>query len=850
MKGKLISGVLLGGMAVSVHAQTYTSTETVVYHDNTAKWVLGQAEERRVNDILVSSTTFDATYAVPLTVSSFGQVQQTFTYDFTSALDSGQRGTLRTVKDARENVTGLTGWKRGIPTTISYANGTSSSAEVDDFGMIRAVTNERGTITRYDYDPMGRTKLIDYPDGDSVDWTNTVQEFSQINVEEYGIAAGHWRQTVTTGNARKIIYFDGLWRPLIEREEDLSNPATVRVSAKRYDHEGRVTDAYYPQNSTFTSHAQFAKGVHTTYDALGRVTQVAQDAEGGQVLRTMTGYLPGFETLVTDPRQKQTRTQYAALDQPTYDYPVKQFLPEGVEVTIERDAFFKPIELTRSGPDVTAVERFYVYDQQQRLCRLFEPESGSTVTAYDAAGNVSWTASGQSVWGDGCGDDQVAASNRIAHHYDSRNRLVVKDYPAGTDDITLGYEPTGEVRLARLGNHTEWLYDRNKRGLVTQENLKFDGETQALDYVYTPLASLSREKYPSGRWVDYSPNALGQPTQAGSYVTNVVYSPDGDAQSFRYGNGIAFSRSKNDRRLPSNLTYGAPGGGLLYSQDLSYDANANLSQVTDLAGMSPSRSKTMLYDDLNRLTSASAPGLWGTESYKYDSLDNLRERTKDGMAYTLTYDPLNRLMDVKVGGNVLSSYWYDLRGNTTCRNKDGCIGGDTLSYDVANRLQAYGGKQANQYDAWGRRTRKTSLLGGAETVSMYSQGGQLIREHDSAANSVNEYVYLGQAMVAKVSDTLASLTGPSLSGGGHTLTWQASPTAVRYIVEESSDYGAWTQVYSGTDLSWAAGGRGQGTHRYRIKACTADGVCRTHTSLIAVKVGPNIVPILYELLLN
>ena len=37
----------------------------------------------------------------------------------------------------------------------------------------------------------------------------------KVAAAEYGIPAGHWRQTVSTGNARKISYYDARWQPLI-----------------------------------------------------------------------------------------------------------------------------------------------------------------------------------------------------------------------------------------------------------------------------------------------------------------------------------------------------------------------------------------------------------------------------------------------------------------------------------------------------------------------------------------------------------------------------------------------------------------------------------------------------------
>lgn len=63
----------LGGVA---HAQTYTQTETITYHDNTTKWVLGQVAQRSVNGTVTSSATFDATTAQQLTYSVFNRLQK------------------------------------------------------------------------------------------------------------------------------------------------------------------------------------------------------------------------------------------------------------------------------------------------------------------------------------------------------------------------------------------------------------------------------------------------------------------------------------------------------------------------------------------------------------------------------------------------------------------------------------------------------------------------------------------------------------------------------------------------------------------------------------------------------
>ena len=58
------------------------------------------------------------------------------------------------------------------------------------------------------------------------------------------------------------------------------------------------------------------------------------------------------------------------------------------------------------------------------------------------------------------------------------------------------------------------------------------------------------------------------------------------------------------------------------SDEYTYDANANVTGIADR--LQPSvGSRTMAYDNLDRLKSVSAPTLWGTAAYNYDALDNL-----------------------------------------------------------------------------------------------------------------------------------------------------------------------------------------------------------------------------------
>src|SRR5699024_5910721 len=126
---------------------------------------------------------------------------------------------------------------------------------------------------------------------------------------------------------------------------------------------------------------------------------------------------------------------------------------------------------------------------------------------------------------------------------------------------------------------------------------------------------------PGGRTVEYAPNALGQPTQAGAYATGVSYFPNGAVSQFSYGNQIDHSLAQNVRGLPER-SRDADDGTAVYDESLDYDQHGNVAAISDgLAGNRGDR--TMSYDGLDRLTQTVSP-MFGTAGYTYDALDNLR----------------------------------------------------------------------------------------------------------------------------------------------------------------------------------------------------------------------------------
>ncbi|WIH07033.1 RHS repeat protein [Xanthomonas translucens pv. graminis] len=813
-------------------------TEATAYYDNFNLWVIGQVAsvtKTAPGDAQeMSASSYDTATALPTRFSRFGKTVQSVAYN--------ADGTVSKVTDGNGNATTLSGWKRGMPQGITYADGGSDSAVIDDRGLISSATDENGYATNYTYDAMGRLTNIAYPSSDTVAWASTGLAFEQVNAAEFGLPAGHWRHTVSTGSARKITYLDGLWRPVLTQEYDAANTgATQRFNRFTYDHDGHTVFASYPGSSD-----QLTAGIWTQYDALGRTTSVSQDSEQG-LLTTRTEYLPNSQTRVTNPRGNQSVSGYQVFDRPGYEAPIWIQHPEGATTEISRDVFGKPTSIRRHDASRgVSLIRSYVYDGYQQLCKTIEPETGTTANGYDAAGNIVWTASGLSLPSTtACDADAASASGRrVDRSYDARNRIKALTFPDGNGNQRWAYWPDGEVRQITTVNNGIATYNSfayNKRRLLIAESQgQADGETWAIGYGYNANGHLAAHRYPSGQTIDYAPNALGQPTQAGSYATGVSYYPNGAIKQFTYGNGIIHTLTQNARQLP-DTSQDAYGGTAFLSDGYDYDANGNVAGISDGAtGRNQRGNRTMSYDGLDRLTSAQSP-MFGTATYAYDVLDNLTHVVARGRDHYYCYDVYWQLTNVKTGncsGSTVIGMSYDVQGNLNNKNGQGFV------FDYGNRLREATGKETYRYDGYGRRT--LAMQSGGAIGSMYDQAGALRYQKNQRQAKATDYIMLGGSLVAEADWTF----GQSMSVKDY-VNWTAAGDATRYVVEESVDGVTWTSVYDGADPSWTSLARPSGNYAYRVSACKPDGTCSAAANVAHTQQPAfDIAPILYQLLLN
>lgn len=749
----------------SLYSANHAKTTATEYYDNPAKWIYGKVQRSSVSGTEVQRIEFNS-QGLPWRSYRFGKLTQTTTYN--------ADGTIATAIDGRGNTTAFSAWKRGIPQSVRYPPtpeapaGASDAVSVNDHGWITTVTNAAGFKTCFGYDAMGRVVSILHPsintsgECDGSRWRPVSIQHQRVSYAEHGLPAGHWRTSRYEGNQHTNVYYDALLRPVLEEVLDASDIGnTVSQTVKRFDDQGRVVFQSYPQRGV-DNYQDVTQGSRTVYDALGRITRVEQDSEHG-TLATSSEYLAGLQVRVTNPRGFIAVTGYMAWEEPSYDLPIASVQPEGKVVEIARHPQFGwPLSVKQRNTDGSLQQtRAFVYDQYAQLCKTIDTETGATVMAYDAAGNVAWSAAGL-VYGKyllpfQCDTTAASYSGRVVTRvYDARNRLESVRFPDGRGDQAWTYTPDNKPASVTTWNETNngapvtTAYAYNNRRLLSGESLTQPGwYTWGIGYDYDEIGNLRWQTYPTGLSLDYAPNALGQASQvkdqAGNvYANGAQYYPNAALKQFTYGNGIVHTMTQNERQLPRRVT--SSGGALDYSY--VYDANGNPTHIAnELTAGYDLRDRWMIYDALDRLTDAGAGIYGGTDNwhrFTYDALDNLKSWKQAGVKdyAEYVYDANHQLTNIRnSAGATVVGLGYDPQGNWINKN------GQAYDFDYGNRLRSAVGKEYYRYDGLGRRVTAWSPTQGS-IFSQYAQNGQVLYQDDQRTGTASEHLYLAGSLIA------------------------------------------------------------------------------------------------------
>jgi RHS repeat-associated protein len=633
-------------------------------------------------------------------------------------------------------------------------------------GVQSSVTDENGKVTSTTWsDPdFWRPAATNFPDGGqtSIAYNSATSVTSTTKMN-------------SSQNIVGTVLLDGLGRTKQTQLADPQPQGTDFVDTT-YDALGRVTSVSNPHRSTSSS----TDGTTTNaYDALSRPTSVTlQDGSVAHI-----SYSNNTAT-ATDPAGKKRQSTYDSLGRLTQVVEDPGGL--GYISTYTYDALGNLTGVVQNG----SRNRTFAYDGLSRLTSETNPETGMITYKYDSDTNC---ASPNSFNGDLLSRTD-ARGIRTCLQYDVLHRLTAKNYSDSTPAVSLSYDqasargitltntigrissastagtnPTGSVfsydPLGRVVNNSQctpancsttpfpvqYTYDlagdmtSYTNGVVLSgSNVTF---TQAFDAAarVTQLTS------------NFTPDA-NHPAILASVDSTIGFYPDSAIRKMTHGNGLTATWAFNNRLQPCRYNTNSSGtalgtcadaipSGSVQDFNLGFNAgssdNGNVASFTATGTQIFNRSYT--YDALNRLQALSAPGdACSGLSWTYDAWGNRTAQSATGgtcNTFSAAVNTNNQLSG--------SPYVYDAAGNLT---NDGS---HTYFYDAENRLIQVDGSSG--FCATGSGTAATMCY-------LYDVQGRRVRKY--IGSTVKDYVFnLASSVVAEITPTMGWQVGYNYLNG-------------------------------------------------------------------------------------
>ncbi len=455
----------------------------------------------------------------------------------------------------------------------------------------------------------------------------------------------------------------------------VSGTTGTYTTTRSYDAAGNLLTTTLPDNSTLTNAYDNARRFIKVTDALGNYTSYTLDALGDRTSTniyrsggTLTWQWSGtFDALghllvgTAGAGQTTTRTFDAngnvltvndSLGQTTTNtYDALNRLSTSTDAnsgvtTFAYDAHDGVVSVTDANGDATT----YARDGFGDVIQQTSPDSGTAVFHYDADANLTSKT-----------DALGIVTNQT---FDALGRPLTTTYPADSaENVAYTYDQTGTgfaFGVGRLTSVTDaagsLTRSYEERGNLINET-RVSGNVLSTSYSYDGANRVASITHPDGALVTYQRDAAGyvsgvsaQPAGATSAtgIAMVAHLPFGPENTVTYGNGIAETVAHDADYRTTNITDTLSGTNL---QNLTYvlDRADNVTSTTD--AVNPSNSQTLVYDGLNRLTSAtSGTDGYGAFNWTYDKVGNRLTQVQGSTTTTYGYTTgTNRLATITSG---------------------------------------------------------------------------------------------------------------------------------------------------------------------------------------------------------
>jgi RHS repeat-associated protein len=748
-QAKLVSPRHMTKQVVKRGADDYTTEYTYNTSQNTTAYSFGAPTQiNEFNDVNNYTRVQTKTYQqmvniwrlnLPLRVVNNGKEVMLNTYDSLGRLSTvrkngsnvdyasmayhtaiGAKGAIHWIQDAGGDKTYALNWKRGTPQEVRRADGESTFQYVDNNGWIIQEIDYENNCTNYSHDSVGRLTGIDYC---NPYWNDTTISYATLSTNDGlpNVETGMFKQTISKGNLRRLVYYDAMYRPIIEKSWDTTDPTNSRFNKYAYDVFNRDTFQGFPATSSNSSF-----GVVKTYDALGRLKTLDDNTTAGIITYS---YLSGNRVSVNDNKGNVTTTTYHAYGNPEQSKPTLISSPEGIITALTYSNQGLVTHIAQGG----VTERRW-YDNDLRLCKTVRPDVGNAAFAYDVKGRMAWRAQGASISSTPTNCDySVNAIDKTTYTYNTINQVTYVNHGDNSPDVSLTYTVNGQVAQNQAGNVTlDYGYD--SLGNVTSETLLIDARVMNLQYSYDENGALQSTTYPSSNTVNYTPNAFGEATQISGYASGATYHTNGQLKTLAYTNGFGLVTTQTTNGTPATMVH-KKGGLYALNHAFTFDANNNLTFLDDR--YNSAYDLRLTYDGVDRLKTI-VDSYSGSGHVNYDTMGNITQYKVGSRTINYVYNGQKQLDYVT--GSHSANYSFDDKGNVVNN------GSHSFHYNTAGQMDS-SGAFSYVYDGNNKRVKQED---GKTSYSFYGASGKLMYRFED--NKHVDYYYLAGKLTAKRKD--------------------------------------------------------------------------------------------------
>jgi len=600
--------------------------------------------------------------------------------------------------------------------SFGYESSGSGGGEFDgEFGgfvntKIRTVTDLRGKVWQFSYDPYDRLTSITDPMGFVISFSyDAYHRITSITdkrgfVWQYGYDGNGrviWAKHPDTGNAQISISWDNIGVTITDQDG-----VKVRYERNNVGELVKAIAGFGSLNLT-TQYAYDANhNLIQVTTPKGYVWQYGYDSKGN--LTSVTDPLGRTTTMTYDERNNLTSVTTPSGKTTYYGYDERGNLVEvqdalGNITTYTYDAYGNRISQTIEGKTT-----LFGYDVSGNLTSITDPEGNKVEFGYNVMG---WR-----VW-------RKDALLRITNYaYDDLGRLTQITYPDGSV-VRFSYDAMGNMVQMQDGTGTtSWVYDG--RGLKVQESKN----GFAIVYSYSAAGRLMNRTDWTGSGASFGYDAAGRLISFVDAIgeTSYTYDADGNLVKQVNVNGTVEEISYDASGQVTEIVHKRSNGQVLGYLSYGYNQDGLVSDVVEGDGSVV----TYNHDPLFRLISEQRVGSYAySVSYEYDAAGNRLAKVWDGQRTDYVYDNADRLQFyVKPDGSVVVYDW-DANGNMIARTE----GNQTtqFEYDYDNRLVKItypnGSEVRFGYDGLGRRVFRQE---GSNVRYFYYDGDRIIAKRE------------------------------------------------------------------------------------------------------------------------